>query len=62
MILINQYIYPTNSYAYRNLALVYIELKILKEACNALGYAKSYGFERQYGGEVEALIDKHCKK
>ena len=55
-------LYPTNAYAYRNLALVYLSLNSSKEACTALDFAKKYGFTQRYGGEVEELINNHCKK
>lgn len=60
---INQSIslYPTNSYAYRNLALVYIATNKMSEACETLNYAIRYGFEQQYGDEVNQLLKKHCK-
>lgn len=54
-------IYPTNSYAYRNLALVYIATNKKSETCETLSFAKRYGFEQQYGDEVNLLIEKHCK-
>jgi tRNA A37 methylthiotransferase MiaB len=53
--------YPTNSYAYRNLALVYIALNKMKEACTSLGYAMNYGFEKRYGPQVSELFMKYCK-
>ena len=55
-------LYPDNSYAYRNLALVYIALNKMNEACTTLGYAKKYDFEKNYGGEVNELIEKYCEK
>lgn len=54
-------LYSTNSYAYRNLALVYIAMKKMNEAWNVLSYAKEYGFEKQYGNEVRDLTEKYCK-
>lgn len=54
-------IYPSNSYAYRNMALVYIATGKKGEACDALRYAESYGFQDNYGDEVNKLIKKHCK-
>jgi tetratricopeptide (TPR) repeat protein len=54
-------LYPTNSYAYRNLALVYIATNKMSEACETLNYAIRYGFEQQYGDEVNTLLKKHCK-
>ncbi|MCF8295921.1 MAG: tetratricopeptide repeat protein [Saprospiraceae bacterium] len=53
-------LYPGNSYAYRNLALVYIATNKMDEACTVLGYALDYGFEKNYGNEVSELISKYC--
>ena len=54
-------LYPTNAYAYRNLALVYLATKKNKEACSALEYSSFYGFKMLYGDEVEELIAKNCR-
>ncbi len=53
--------YPGNSYAYRNRALVYFEMKKNKKACEDLLKARELGFEKQYGGEVEDLIRQKCR-
>ncbi|MGV2480420.1 UNVERIFIED_CONTAM: hypothetical protein IGO34_26850, partial [Salmonella enterica subsp. enterica serovar Weltevreden] len=52
---------PSNSYAYRNLALVYIATGKKTEACDALRYARSYDFKANYGDEVDELIKTHCR-
>lgn len=50
-----------NSYAYRNRALVYIELGLIEESCEELKQAKEKGFKLNYGDEVDLLISKHCQ-
>lgn len=51
---------PTNSYAYRNLALIAIDNKELDKACNYLNTAKNLKFDSQYGSEVNELLLKYC--
>lgn len=51
---------PDNSYAYRNLALIAIAENDLLKACEYLNKAKTMGFEKQYGKEVNELLLKHC--
>lgn len=51
---------PNNSYVYRNLALIAMEGKDNEKACEYLNKAKSLGFEKDYGKEVNELITKHC--
>jgi tetratricopeptide (TPR) repeat protein len=53
--------YSSNPYAYRNRALVYLDMKLMKEACSDLKASSELGFKTYYGNEVEELIDKHCK-
>jgi len=53
-------LYPVNSYAYKNRALIYIEEKKWKEACEDLSKANELGYTRQYGKEVNELITKYC--
>lgn len=52
---------PDNSYAYRNLALIAIDENDKTKACEYLNKAKSLGFEKNYGNEVNELLLKHCK-
>jgi tetratricopeptide (TPR) repeat protein len=52
---------PNNSFAYRNLAVIALSEGDEIKACEYLQKAKSFGFENQYGTEVEELIIKHCK-
>ncbi len=55
-------LYPENSYAYRNRALVYIEMKKTDEACKDLKKANELGYSISYGKEVNQLLEKHCKE
>ncbi len=51
----------TNPYAYRNRALVYLGLKLNREACNDLAASSELGFKMYYGDEVGELQKKYCK-
>lgn len=51
---------PNNSFAYRNLALISIDKKEFKKACQHLNKALSLGFKKQYGSEVSDLIIEYC--
>lgn len=51
---------PDNSYAYRNLAVIAINENDKNKACEYLNKAKSLGFEKQYGKEVNELLLKQC--
>lgn len=50
----------SNSYAYKNRALVYFKLQ-KSEACNDLQTAIDKGFTKMYGDEVLKLQQEHCK-
>ncbi|MEM6802101.1 MAG: tetratricopeptide repeat protein [Bacteroidota bacterium] len=54
-------LYPDNSYAYRNKALVLIAMKRFPEACDALSVSLDLGFSKNYGNEVEELRAQHCR-
>lgn len=54
-------IYPTNSYAYRNLALIDIALSDFQSACRNIKESKDLGFVYEYGDEITQLEDKYCK-
>jgi len=54
-------LYPGNSYAYRNRALIYLALNKTGEACADLDAALSLGFAQRYGPEVAELKNKNCK-
>jgi len=55
-------LYPSNSYAYRNRALVYFSLNLELDACNDLAKAEKLDFKIRYGDEVERLIKERCNK
>ncbi len=54
-------LYPTNSYAFRNRALVYIAMEKADETCKDLKKANELGFSVSYGKEVNQLLEKHCQ-
>lgn len=54
-------IFPENSYAYRNKALILIQLKINNQACDAINKSIELGFVKQYGNEILQLQKDHCK-
>jgi regulator of sirC expression with transglutaminase-like and TPR domain len=49
---------PSNTWAYKNRALVYIELGQNDKALNDLHRAKELGYEEDYDNEVNELIAK----
>lgn len=49
-----------NAYAYKNRALVWIALKKTDAACADLKRSLELHYTRQYGNEVEELLEKHC--
>ena len=51
----------TNSYAYKNLALVCIALDSLEPVCGHLEKAASLGYKDKYGDDVEDLINEWCE-
>ncbi|HPS83490.1 MAG TPA: hypothetical protein PLA88_04180, partial [Bacteroidales bacterium] len=53
--------YPGNSYAYRNRALIYIAMEKSEEACEDIQRALNNGFTEMYGDEVLTLQSKYCK-
>ena len=54
-------LYPDNSYAYRNKALVLIAMKRFPEACDALSVSLDLGFSKNYGSEVSELRAQYCR-
>lgn len=55
-------ILPSNSYAYRNLALIAIEKGDKNAACKYLSKSIELGFTREYGNEVVELQEKNCTR
>lgn len=53
-------IYPTNSYALRNRALVYLAMNNKDMACEDLHASLKEGFTLMYGNEVEKLMKENC--
>lgn len=51
---------PNNSYAYRNLALIAIDMENFELACQHLMKAEKLNFKMNYGDEVQELIQEHC--
>ncbi|MCF8369968.1 MAG: hypothetical protein K9G76_13080 [Bacteroidales bacterium] len=51
---------PNNSFAYKNLALVYIALDSLDLACENLNKSIEMGFTNKFGSEAEDLFEEHC--
>lgn len=62
--LINQSIdlWPQNSYAFRNLALVYLKQERKEDACEAMKQGIVLGFSKKYGPELENLRKENCLK
>ena len=55
-------LYPSNSYAFRNRALIFIEMNKIQDACNDLQRSSELGFTKMYGSEVDDLRTKYCMK
>ncbi|MBB3698059.1 hypothetical protein KMW28_07665 [Flammeovirga yaeyamensis] len=55
------YVDDTNSYAFRNLALIYIEMKDYEKACEAIDESINKGFIPRYGNEIVDLKNKYCE-
>lgn len=51
--------YPGNAYAYRNRALVYLAMNLIREACSDLKASRELGFSVYYGDEVDNLLLVH---
>lgn len=54
-------ILPTNSYAFKNRALVYLATDKKELACKDLQKAQELGFQEKYGDEVAEFSVKHCQ-
>ena len=53
-------LYPENSFAYKNRALVYLAMKDREKACADLEKAEAAGFTQMYGDEVKKLRLEYC--
>ncbi|OHX66029.1 tetratricopeptide repeat protein [Flammeovirga pacifica] len=58
---VSLYVDDSNSYAYRNLALIYIEMKDFDSACKAIEESINKGFIQRYGNEIIDLKNKYCE-
>lgn len=54
-------IMPSNSWAYKIRAMIYLEQGKTKKACVDLKTALDWGYTKQYGDEVQELLDANCK-
>ncbi|MGB5024235.1 MAG: hypothetical protein WBO44_02745 [Saprospiraceae bacterium] len=52
---------PNNSYAYKIRALINIENKQIKLACQDLELALKLGYIKQFGSDIKEILDQHCK-
>ncbi len=51
-----------NPYGFKNLGLIFLDLKDKKTACQNFQMAVESGYTKKYGKEVEELILTHCKE
>ncbi len=51
-----------NSYAYRNMALLFIRKNKIDSTCYALQKARALGYTEKYGPVVDSLYARYCKK
>ena len=54
-------LYPENSFAYRNRALIYIAQNKTSLACSDIQKAIDLNFESTYGSEINTLKNQYCK-
>ncbi|MES2575217.1 MAG: tetratricopeptide repeat protein [Bacteroidota bacterium] len=54
-------LFPENSFAHRNKALIYIDLNALDKACIEIEKSIELGFVNQFGDEILKLKKEHCK-
>ncbi len=52
---------PSNSYAFKNLALVCIAVDSIDMACENLSKSLELGYSEKYDSQVNELIDLHCQ-
>ena len=50
-----------NSYAWKNLGLLMLQLKKTDSACLLFKKAQALRYSEKYGSEVDSLIKVHCK-
>ncbi|WP_395054772.1 tetratricopeptide repeat protein [Flavobacterium sp.] len=54
-------LFPENSYAFRNRALIYIELKQYEKACFEIETAYKLGYQEKYGSDLDTIKSQNCK-
>jgi regulator of sirC expression with transglutaminase-like and TPR domain len=54
-------LFPENSYAYRNRALIYLNLKDAKKACLDIETAFKLGYREKYGPDLDLIQSENCK-
>jgi|GEM_PF-6597674 len=52
---------PNNSYAFLNLARIYIKENEVEKACAAMETGMKLGFTKDYGPELESMRTQYCK-
>ncbi|MCB2220923.1 MAG: tetratricopeptide repeat protein [Bacteroidetes bacterium] len=52
---------PSNAFAYKNLALVFLAMDSLEQACQNLQLALDHDYTSKYDDEVNQLIEANCK-
>jgi len=53
---------PENSYAYKNMALIYIAMDSLDVACSNLSKALNLGYTAKFDDTVQRLIFEYCEQ
>ena len=53
-------LFPENSYAFKNRALIYIKLKEFNKACNDIEIAFKLGYIEKYGTDLELIKTQNC--
>ena len=54
--------FPSNSYAFRNLAIIHLDTGENKSACEACKRAIELGFSTNYGEEMNEFYKQNCSK
>jgi tetratricopeptide (TPR) repeat protein len=52
---------PENSYAFKNLGILFLKTNKVDSACLQFSKASNMGYKKLYGGEVDSLLNVHCK-
>ncbi len=54
-------LFPENSYAYRNRALIYLNLKETQKACTDIETALKLGYREKYDSDLDLIQSQNCK-